>query len=260
MLDLDLVTILAEIINFFVMAVVLYFLLFKPTVKRIEKRAREKEALLTDAEEKQRKADEHLTEIEDRLTNIDLEIEQRLEIAYEQAEEKSYALLEATQLEAARILKEANIEAEKRQKQEMASLQEDLVETILNISSQVLSKTTPDIFHDKLIEELTSEIWDLGKVDMRQVRAIRESLAERTPTVFVSSAKELTPDHQRSLVKTFSALADKNINMDLEIDETLIAGIKVRMGDLVVENTLGMKLEALKTDIIDVLEESVDAS
>ncbi len=260
MLDLDLVTILAEIINFLVMAVVLYYLLFKPTVKRIEKRAREKEALLADAEEKQRKADDRLTEIEDRLANIDLEIEQRLEIAYEQAEQKSQALLEATQHEAVRILKEANIDAEKRQKQEMASLQEELVETILNISSQVLSKATPDIIHDNLIAELTTEIWDLGKNDMRQVRAFRESLAERMPSVFVSSAKELTPDHQRSLVKTFSALADKNINMDLEIDETLIAGIKVRMGDLVVENTLGMELEALKTDVAETLEESVDVS
>lgn len=257
MLDLDLVTILAEIFNFLIMAVVLYFLLFKPTVKRIEKHTREKEALLSDAKEKQQQADQRLAEIENRLANIDQEIEERLEIAYQHAEQKNQSLLEATQKEAARILKEANIEAEKRQKQELSALQEDLVETILNISRQILGKSTPEVIHDNLIEELTSEIWDLGKNDMRQVRSIRDSLAERTPTILITSSKELTSDQQRNLIRTFSALADRNINMDIDIDPDLIAGIRVRMGDLVVENTLGMELESLKSDVVDMLEESV---
>ncbi len=258
MLDLDLVTILAEIFNFLVMAVVLYFLLFKPTVKRIDKRAREKEALLTDAQEKQQKADKRLSEIETRLANIDSEIQERLEIAYQQAETKSQSLLEATQEEASRILSEAQREAEKRQKQELETLHEELVDTILNICNQVLFKTAPDPIHDKLIEELTAEIWDLGKRDMRQVRTIRDSLSDRMPTVFVSSAKELSPEQQRSLVRTFSALADRNVNMDIEINPEVIAGIRVRMGDLVVENTLAMEVEGLKTEVSDLLGESIN--
>lgn len=260
MLDIDLVTILAEIINFLVLAVVLYFLLFKPMVKRIDDRAFEKETLLAKAQENERKAEEKLAELEKRLSHIDSEIETRLQEAYRQAQSDSESLLEATQKEAEKILNEAENEAIKRQKQEMEELQGELVDTILSISGQVLTKTVPDVVHENLIEELNSEIWDLGKNDMRQVRTIREALAERTPTVYVSSAKELSPELQRSLIRTFSALADRNVKMDIDIKPDLIAGIRVRMGDLVVDNTLALTLTELKNDVAATLEENIDVN
>lgn len=258
MLDIDLVTILAEIINFLVLAVLLYFLLFKPIVKRIDERAEKRKNLLAKAQEKEKEAEEKLAEIEERLSNIDSEIDARLQEAYQQAQDESESLLESTQKEAEKILSEAENEAAKRQQQEMAELQEKLVDTILNISAELLSKTTPAVVHENLVEELNSEIWDLGKSDMRQVRTIRESLAEKTPAVFVTSAKELTPEQQRSLVRTFSALADSNVNMEIEIEPDLIAGIRVRIGDLVVENSLSMELTELKSEVIESLEESID--
>ena len=257
MLDIDPITILAQILNFLVIAGALYFLLFKPTVKRIEERSQEKEEMMLNAEQKEEEAKKKLAEIETRLANIDEEIETRLEEAYQKAQAESESLLEETQKEAEKIIRDAEREAEKRQSLEMEELEHELVDTILNISSQVLSKTTPDKTHEKLIEELNQEIWDMGKSDMPQVRTIRESLSERTPTVNVVSAKELTPDQQRSLVRTFSALADRNVNMEIEINPELIAGIRLRMGDLVVENNLAVELEELKSEVIESLEESI---
>lgn len=257
MLDIDLTTILAEILNFLVVAIALYFLLFKPTVKRIEKRANEKEKILANAQQKEEEAEEKLAMVEQRLADIDNEIEARLEEAYQKAQSESQALLDETQKEAERIIRDAEKEAEKRQRLEMEELHQELVDTILKISAEVLSKTTPDKTHEILIEELNQEIWDMGKSDMPQVRTIRDSLAERTPTVNVVSAKELSPDQQRSLVRTFSALADRNVNMEITIDPELIAGLRIRMGDLVVENNLSVELEELKSEVIKSLEESI---
>lgn len=258
LLEIDLVTILAEIINFLVLAVALYFLLFKPMMKRINKRAVEKEKSLQEAQEKEVEAEEKLNTIEERLSNLDSEIESRLESAFQKAQIERESLLKATQDEAEKILSEAENEAAKRQKQEMEELHERLVDTILDISSQILTKTSPDSVHEKLVEELNAEIWDMGKNDMRQVRTIRDSLAERTPTVHVIAAKELSPEQQRSLVRTFSALADSNVNMEIEVDPKLISGLRVRIGDLVVENTLAMELDELKDEVVKSLEESIN--
>lgn len=258
MLDIDLVTILAQIFNFLVLAVVLYFLFFKPILKRMEKRAAAKEADLANARQKEQEAEEKLADIEQRLADIDDEIEARLEEAYQKAQEERSSLIEATQIEAERVLRDAEKEASKRQQQEMEELQEKLVDTILDISAQILTKTTPDAVHENLVDDLTSEIWDLGKTDMRQVRTIRESLTERTPTVHVTSAKALSPEQQRSLIRTFSALADSNVNMEIEVEPGLIAGIQVRVGDLVVENTLAMELTELRSEVVNSLEESGD--
>lgn len=258
MLDIDPVTILAQIINFLVLAAILYFLLFKPMVNRIDKRAEERNTLITKAKLEEEEARSKLAEVEDRLSNIDKEIETRLEEAYQRAQSESEDLLEATQLEAEKILRSAELEAAKRQKQEMEELQGKLVDTILGISAGILSSTSSDVTHDDLIKKLTAEIWDLGKSDIHQVRTIRDSLSERTPTVYVSSAKELLPEQQREIIRTFSALADRNVNMKIEINPDLISGIQVRIGDLIVENTLSMELASLKTDVIQALEDAMN--
>lgn len=258
MLNIDPTTIVGEIINFLVLAVALYFLFFKPTIKRIEARAKEKETLLEQARLKDQEADQKLQEIESRLSHIDAELEQRVEAAYQRAKIESESLIQATQIEAEKILTEAEKEAAKRQQHEIEELQEQLVDKILAISGQILQKTTPESVHENLIETLNSEIWDLGKRDMRQVRTIRDSLVERTPTAFVTSAKELSPDQQRSLIRTFSALADNNVNMEIDINPELIAGLRVRIGDLVVENNLAMELDQLKSDVEKSLGENID--
>jgi F-type H+-transporting ATPase subunit b len=259
MLDIDFVTILAQILNFLVLAAALYFLFFKIIIKRMNERAAEKEAAMARTKANEMQAEEKLSQIEQRLSNIDSEIESRLEEAYQKAQVERESLLEVTQAEAKRILSEAEHEAAKRQQQEMEDFEDKLVDTILEISAEILRKTTPDIVHENLVEDLNSEIWDLGKSDMRQVRTIRESLTESIPTVYITSAKELSPEQQRSLIRTFSALADSNVNMEIEVEPELIAGIHVRIGDLVVENTLAMELTELKSTVATTLEESADA-
>jgi F0F1-type ATP synthase delta subunit len=47
--------------------------------------------------------------------------------------------------------------------------------------------------------------------------------------------------------------------MEIEVDPDLVAGIRVRMGDLVVENSLAMELDELKSDVVASLEESINA-
>ena len=258
MLEIDPVTILAEIFNFLILAVVLYFLLFKPMAKSVMERADAKNAALESALAKEEEAEQKLKMIEERLSNLDFEIEERLQKAYRQAQEDTGSLIQATHKEAEMILIEAEKEAENFKKHEFNQLRETLVSTILNISSQILRRSTPDVVHENLVDELTTEIWDLGKRDMQQVRTLRDSLTERTPTVYVTSARELTPEKQRSLVKTFGALADKNVNMEIEINPDLIAGVHARIGDLIIENSLAMELSDLKTEVLKSLEESVD--
>ncbi len=257
MLDIDVVTILAEIVNFLVLAVALYYLLFKPIVKRMEETAKRRAELLASSEEREKLAAEKLELIENRLEHIDNEIENHIRIAQQQLQSESESLLDATQLEAEKILLDAEKEVNKFQKQEASIFHENLVQSVLQISSEVLHKTTPPIVHDNLVEELVKEIWDLGKTDMRHVKTVRDSLAERVPTVNIVTAKELTQDQQRSLMRTFGALADRDIEMEIEIAPELISGLSVRIGDLIIENSIAMELNQLNSEVSDALEESL---
>ena len=52
-----------------------------------------------------------------------------------------------------------------------------------------------------------------------------------------------------TLARTFSALADRNVNLDIDIDPALVAGARVRLGDLVIDNSLSGELNALETGV-----------
>jgi F0F1-type ATP synthase membrane subunit b/b' len=223
----------------------------------MDENAKRRAELLTTAEEMNQQAEDNLALIVGRLDNLDKEIEVHLENAKSLMQAESEALLDATKTEAESILIDAEKEVVKLQQQGIEDFHEKLVNGILNISKQVLTQTTPAEVHDNLVNELIEKIWDMGKQDMHQVRTVRDSLTERTPTVRVASAKALTPDQQRALIRPVSALADRNVNMEIDVDPDLISGIRVHLGDLIVTNNLAVELNNLKTDIAKLIDESL---
>lgn len=257
MLDLDLSTIFWEIVNFLVLTVILYFLVFKPMTKRAEQRAVEKaetrEALKKDREE----AAVKLQEIDERLLNLEDEIQRITDEAYENSQILQRDLLEATRVEANQIMMDAVNESRKEQEVDIKRMQVDLVDTVMHLVNDSLQEVTPPVAHDKLIEEMTSTIWSMGKNDMSLVQNIRESLAERIPTVEVFVPRELSAEQQIKLLNTFNALADKEVELEVTVQPELVAGIKARIGDIVMDNSVQAHLDKVRDDVSLTLETMV---
>ena len=83
--------------------------------------------------------------------------------------------------------------------------------------------------------------------------SIRRSLGDRNPTVRVATARELSPEQQRNLVRTFSAVADRNVSVDLDLDSSLAAGLRVRIGDLVIDNSIARQVADLHDRLAEAL-------
>jgi len=249
MLDLDLSTIIWTILNFLVLTVILYFLVFKPMTMRAEERAIEKAALRAALQRDQLDAQQRLEELDKRLINLDEEIEKITDQAYVASQVQQKALLEATRQEAENIMMEAVAEARKEQEVDIKRLQNDLVETVINISNDALREVVPPQVHENLIEEMTANIWDMGRTDMRMVQNIRESLEERIPTVEIEVPRELTNEQRMKLINTFNALTDKEVELEVTVSPELVSGIRARVGDIVLDNTISTHLESLRDEI-----------
>lgn len=255
MFDIDLVTIIIEILNFLALSALLYHFLFRPVMHTIEKRAAEKERLslgmIADREEAEKLRDKvkaRLEQIEDEVTDI-------IAKAQDQIESERTSMLEAVQSEAERILTVAQKETHQMQKQAMDEFHDELLDNTLNICGQIIAQNSPQELHDNLVQQFSDRIWELGRSEMRQVETIRRSLDERDPMVFVASARKLSPEQQRLLVRTFSALVDRNVNLELSIDPSLYVGMRVRIADLIVDNSIATQLEKLRDDVSSQLKE-----
>ena len=155
MLDLDLSTIIWEIINFLALTVILYFLVFNPMTKRAEERSIEKAALRAALQKDQMDAEQRLEELDQRLLNLDEEIEKITDQAYINSQNQQKSLLDATHEEARLIMMEAIGQARKEQEVDVKRLQNDLTETVIRISNDTLREVTPAQVHEQLVEEMT---------------------------------------------------------------------------------------------------------
>jgi F-type H+-transporting ATPase subunit b len=255
MLNLDAATIAFQIINFFVLAVLLYRLLFRPVMHGIKRRAAEREQQARQLAQERQDAAELRAELEARLAGAEEEVSAVIAQAREQAEAERAELLQEAQDEVERILVEAAADANQMRQQAVDEFHEDLLDTILEISGQVIRSAAPPELHDALVQQLSDRIWELGRSEMERVETFRRSLGDREPTAYVTTARQLSPDQQGLLVRTFTALADRHVNLEMRTDPTLAAGLQVRMGDVVVGNSVAGQLGELRETVSQALEE-----
>ncbi len=110
-------------------------------------------------------------------------------------------------------------------------------------------KSPPAKAHDELLDEMTRTIWNMGKTDIRMVNNIRESLAERIPTVEIFVPRDLTTEQHMKLLNTFNALVDKEVELEITVQPDLVAGIKARVGDIVLDNSVKAHLAEMRDDV-----------
>lgn len=251
----DLTTVVAQIVNFLVLAGLLYWLVFRPVLKSVRTRATEKEVLLAQIQRDHDAASRMKAELAARLEVAEEEAREVLTKARDDAAAERVTLLEETQSEVERILVEARADAFRVRQQAVDEFHDALLSAILDISGMVVARLAPEEMHATLVKQLTDRIWEMGRREMRRVETFRQALGDRTPTAYVTTARPLGADLQGLLARTFTALADRNVNLDIQVDPDLAVGLKVRLGDIVVDNSVAGQLEALRGDVMSALEE-----
>jgi len=251
----DAATILFEIANFLVLTALLYWFLFRPLMRRVRSRAEEKERLMKEIAQERDRAEKLRKELEARLARAGEEADAIVAEAQKRAEEAREQILQETQAEVERILADAHAEAQRVRQEALEAAKSEALTTILDISAQLMGRAAPPEFHDALVQQLCDRIWEMGRSEMMRVDEFRRSLGTRTPTAYVTTARPLTPEQQGLLVRTFTALADRHVNLELETDPSLIAGLRVRLGDTLVDNSIAGQMEALRRETLEALKE-----
>jgi F-type H+-transporting ATPase subunit b len=258
MLELDIVTIIWQIVNFLVLATALYFALFRPVIRKMQEQETERERVAREAMQDRQEAERLRATLENRLAGVEQEATAIVSRAQEKAEAERANLLQEAESEAERILAEAHANANRLGNQAIDEFQDELLSTILTVSGQVIGQVAPPEVHDTLIKQLCNRIWEMGHSEMQQVETLRRSLGEREPTAYVTTAHPLSSEQQGQLARTFTALADRHVNLEVTSDPVLAAGVRIRLGDLVIDNSIGDRLNSLRKSISQSVEEQLN--
>ncbi len=255
MLNLNIPTIVFQIFNFLVLSFLLYRFLFRPVMKNVREHAEQKLAMEKATQEKLEDAERLRSELEERLQAANEEVQGIVNDAQDRLEDIHKVLVASARKEADRILKEAHLEARQLQQKAMQDHKKELLKSIREISGQIIRTAAPAEIQNRFVEQLNQRIWQLGNKEMDQVETIRRSLDERSPTVFVESAHELSIEHRQELMQTLTALVDRDVELDLRTKPDLFLGLRVRVGDTVINNTIASHLDEIMQDTEGLLEE-----
>jgi len=257
LLDLNWMTVLWQAVNFLVLTAALYFILFKPALKGIRAQREKREAAEAQLAADRAEVAQQREQLASRLTSAEEEAAALVSRAQNQADTDRAVLLQEAQTEVERVMAEAQMDAMRLRRQAINEFHDELLEAVLDVSGLVIGRVAPEELHSSMIEQLCTSVWDLGQTDMRRVDALRRSLGERTPTVMARTAQPLTAEQQGLVVRTFSALADRNINLDVKVEPSVGLGMRVRLGDLVLDNTIAGRLDDLRGSVVEALDERI---
>ncbi len=253
----NLQTILFQVLNFVVLAAGLYYLVFRPVRRSMKERAAEREREREELEESRAQAVELRDDLEEKLAHAEERSDEIVAEAKEQAEEARRELMAEAEAEAEDILAEAHAEAEDMRQQAIDDFQAELLDTIVAVSTHVIGQVLPREAHDALIRQMTDRIWEMGREEMTRVESFRRSLGERVPTAHVAVARELSREQRGLLVRTLEALADRQVDLDTMVDSSLGGGVRVRLGDVIVDNTIAGKLADLRSSMAVMVDEQL---
>jgi len=257
MLDLDLATVLFQVVNFLVLAAVLYYVFFRPMSRRIKEHRAARDAMVLEMTREREEAAALRAELETRLGRAEEEAEAIVARAQQEAEHLKQAMMQEAETEVERVLSEAHAEAYRLRKQAIEVSKAETLDGILGISARLIGRTAPPEFHDALVHQLSDRIWEMGRTEMQRVEDFRRSLGDRTPTARVTSARPLSAEQQGLLVRTLTALADRHVNLELKTEPELAAGLRIRLGDMIVDNSMTELLDQLRQDTLESLRRPV---
>jgi len=249
MLNLDPITVAFQIVNFLVLGFVLNRLLFKPALQRGAKRSQEQHRLQQELVEEREQAALLRAEMERMQQQIEEDAQNIRLDAQARADAEKEELLTQVRAEAEQVLAQAQADAARMRQQALIESRDQVVDAILGISGTVIGRAAPPDVHDRLVSGLNERIREMGRAEMQRVNAIRRSLGTREPIAHIAAARELSAEQRGQLAQMLTALADRHVALELETDSGLVAGVRVRLGDTVMDNSIAGQLAELRDQV-----------
>ncbi|MCD6302719.1 MAG: F0F1 ATP synthase subunit delta [Anaerolineae bacterium] len=243
MLELDLSTLLFQILNFLIILVGLNYLIFRPIRHKLDERAASIAERLDNAREQEAEAAKLRESWQERVRAMDREAEEIIQKAEAEARRKAARILE----EARQRLDDLTVQMREDLEQQRAEIvvqhYDEILDTIIALASNVVQSVTTRRTHDDLVTNFCASIYQMAQGD---VEAYRRVMANRVPTAFVATPVPLTQEQTKTVADTLSSLIDRRVELQVRVQPELIAGIQVRLADKLIDNTILNQLDRIR--------------
>jgi F-type H+-transporting ATPase subunit b len=253
MLQLNWSTVLLQILDFVIMAFILWRFLFKPVVRILDERSARVTGALTDAEQRQQAAEAMRTEYEGKLAEAEEQVVAMRQQAEAELARARREVLDETRHELTTMRSNAENEMREARQQAVVQHRQALGQLITTLSARMIREATSDGFQEGALEQFVKRLSALPQEEYHQ--AIQSGTEEEVRAELVS-AHEMEPGRRAQIEAQVEELAGQPIEIAYRVDPSLVAGATLRFGDLVIDGSLAGQLERLRERYMTELEKA----
>lgn len=251
-MDLNLSTIILEIINFLVLVWILHRFLYRPVLNIIDKRKHDIEEKLTLAKQSEAQAASLQQQYAQGLDNWHKEKQKLREEFNTRLESERKQRLTDLQDELAQLRESTARKQDLQFEEHRRAAEYQAIEQANQFSAKLLSKLACPALQEKLLDLLLS---NLNNMDQAQAQTFKQHWQNQNPKVIkVLSAYPLNDSQKTQLQKAMNKAMDLDLPFEYRQQESLLAGLQVSVGSWVLAANLHDELRAF-TDFNHVADE-----
>ena len=245
-MELDWTTVALEIVNFLVLVWILKRFLYRPVLQVVERRRADIEATLNEAREREQATEELRAQFENRLAEWQQDKQAaRDELQREIRHQRSRAMDELRQTLGAER-ERASVIDQRQQREREEVRQRAALQLGARFASKLLRDLSGPQLEARIVELVCSE---LAVLPDRRQSALRRAVSDDTDAIQVHSAFTLDDAQRRTLSQALQKFLGREITLSFTQEPELIAGLRLSIGDWVLEANLRDELKGF-TDLV----------
>lgn len=232
-------TFLFQVINFLVLLFILKRVLFKPIREIIEKRRSLIRQRIEEAEKTKKEAME-LKENNQHEKDELHELKSRmLEKMHEEVEQERKKLTGRAEEEAARVIEKEKALFDTEKARHETELKDKAIEAVTIFAANLLKDISDEDLHKAIYEKLFRELRGIAF----HMPEIKEK--DRPPTVDLITAYPLSEAETGKFKEAIESLLSRSVLLNTIIDTSLLAGVKIKIYDMVYDLSLSGQIKKL---------------
>ena len=245
-MELNWTTVVLEIVNFLVLVWILQHFLYRPVLRVVEQRRAAIEATVNEARQREQAAEELRAQFEKRQAEWQQDKQAaRDELQREIRHQRSRAMDELRQTLGAER-ERASVIDQRQQREREEVRQRAALQLGARFASKLLRDLSGPQLEARIVELVCSE---LAVLPDRRQSALRRAVSDDTDAIQVHSAFTLDDAQRRTLSQALQKFLGREITLSFTQEPELIAGLRLSIGDWVLEANLRDELKGF-TDLV----------
>jgi F-type H+-transporting ATPase subunit b len=273
MVNINWSTLLFQIINFLIMVLILMRFFFKPVVRILDERSKKVTTAMDEAQRREQEAVEIRTQYEKKLAETQEQVMVMKQQAQEAVDEARVRALDETRAEILKMREKTERELGEARHQAIVEHQHELGTLVTTLSGQLVQETGGAAFQKASMEDFVTRLMEMPSEESRRALAALEATAESDANasadaadgasgegevlhVQLLSASEADPESIARIEQRLQEMTGRQVMIRRKIDPSLIAGARMRFGDVVIDGSVAGQLRELSERYLHELEQS----